>query len=82
MNSICRSCGAEIIWIRMASGKMMPVNARPIAYDPAALSDKDAMTLVTASGKVEKGHFNPGACRIGYTSHFATCPAAASHRKK
>ena len=82
MNSRCRSCGAEIKWIKMTSGKMMPVNVRQIRYNPAAQSDEDALVLVTEDGRIEKGHFNPAACRIGYTSHFASCPAAASHRKR
>lgn len=30
--SRCRSCGAEIIWIKMASGKLMPVDPNPVTY--------------------------------------------------
>ena len=30
----CKSCGKEIIWIKMyGSGKKMPVDAEPVAWD-------------------------------------------------
>lgn len=28
----CKSCGAEILWVKMTSGKSMPVDAKPISY--------------------------------------------------
>ena len=81
----CRSCGAEIIWIKMASGKNMPVDAKPISYSenlhPSA-KGKDILTLVTEHGSIVRTVFDPGGDKVGYTSHFATCPNANQHRKR
>ena len=79
----CRSCGAEIIWIKMnGTGKAMPVDAAPISYSEVLLpGEKNALTLVTGSGMIVRTRFDPGGDKIGYTSHFATCPNANAHRK-
>lgn len=77
--SKCRSCGAEIRWIRMASGKNMPVDNKPISYRADLHGD---LVLVTQDGKVARAVFDPDGGHIGYTSHFATCPNAAGHRKE
>lgn len=81
--SKCKSCGAEIIWIKMkGTGKAMPVDAKKITYSenlhPGA---KDALTLVTENGTIVRTQFDPGGDKVGYTSHFATCPNAAQFRK-
>lgn len=77
----CKSCGAEIIWIKMASGKMMPCDAKPVSYQTAVPGTKGTLTLVTPDGRVASGVFNPDSDKIGYTSHFATCPNANQHRR-
>lgn len=83
--AICRSCGAEIIWIKMkGSGKAMPCDARKISFDlllPGAKGE-GVMTLVEPEGVIARGIFNPGGEKIGYLSHFATCPNANQHRRK
>ena len=79
--SKCRSCGADIIWIKMASGKMMPCNAVPIRYRLNFASGK--LTLVTPDGKIARGNADPvSGERVGYLSHFATCPCAEQHRRR
>jgi hypothetical protein len=68
----CASCGAAIIWALTTSGKRMPVDA--IATTGAfTLHPRDAGLAPEArfSAEVKDGH----------TSHFATCPQAAQHRK-
>ena len=64
------------------TGKAMPVDAAPISYSenlcPGA---KDALTLVTENGTIVRTQFDPGGDKVGYTSHFATCPNAAQFRK-
>lgn len=79
--STCKSCGAEIVWIRMKSGKMMPCDALGVAYDP---DDNGTLTLITPDGEIVKG--NPSQdfkhCKWGYCSHFATCPNADQHRRR
>ena len=73
----CKSCGAKILWVKMATGKMMPVDAQPVSFRTVHPGEKAALTLVTPQGRIARGIHDPGADTIGYTSHFATCPAAA-----
>lgn len=78
----CRSCGAEIIWIKMTSGKNMPVDAKPITYRIAIPGATGTQKLITQDGRVVSCFFDPGSGLKGYTSHFATCPNANQHRRK
>ena len=67
----------------MASGKMMPVDAKPISYSEVLLpGTKGTLTLATDRGTIVITVFDPGGDKIGYTSHFATCPNANQHRKR
>jgi hypothetical protein len=69
----CKSCGAPIVWVRMRSDKMMPVDANP---DP-----RGNIEIFDGFGSViEKTDLFPG--RDRYISHWATCPNAQEHRKK
>lgn len=62
----CRSCGAEIIWIEMASGKTMPVDPkRPMLV----WCGRDG----NQPGEVKQSY--------GYTPHWVTCPDAKEHRQ-
>lgn len=88
--SRCRACGAEIVWIKMRGGKIIPCNAKPIQYSSIpSMPDNveqlcgggQVLTLVTPDGDVEHGFFNPESMKIGYISHFATCPRANRFRK-
>ena len=77
--SKCKSCGAEIIWLPTASGKSMPCDAKPVPYkeDPAG-----NLTLLTNDGRVVKAKADMSSDKMGYTSHFATCPDANSWRRR
>lgn len=67
----CSSCGKSVLWVATQRGKTMPVNAAP---DPAGnIVIKGEETIVVATGQM--------APWPRYVSHFATCPAAAKHRK-
>ena len=78
--SKCKSCKADIIWIQMNEGKMMPCDPKPISYRLNIHAGK--LRLITPDGKVARGDFDPGSDKVGYTSHFATCPNANQHRKR
>jgi hypothetical protein len=83
--SKCKSCGSEIIWIKMKSGKSMPCNPRGIHYRKQVHGDKGCMlTLVTSDGNVVVGQVcdEDESELFGYVSHFATCPNADRHRKR
>ena len=83
--SRCRYCAAEIIWIKMRSGKAMPCNTGKIPY----MEDKNGyMKLVTEDGRlitarmIDNTETSTRADGIGYVSHYATCPGADRIRRK
>lgn len=85
MSSRCSSCGAYVKWIKMTSGKYMPVDDVPIRYIHAP--HRGDMVFVTERGTVERGFVAKEdesviPVSVGYQSHFATCPNADSHRKR
>lgn len=77
--SRCRSCGADIIWIKMASGKAMPCDADPIPYCEVF---SGGMKLVTKNGEIVQGAYDGTSENVAYQSHFATCPDANKFRKR
>ena len=72
--SKCKSCGAEIIWVKTSSSSM-PCDPEAVHYRPDKAGE--AM-VVTPSGKIIRARIVPPAqCTgHGYTPHFATCPNA------
>lgn len=74
----CRKCGARIAFIRMKSGKAMPVDTAPVRFHPCGGPE----TFVTYDGYVVRGKRGSDSTETGYISHFATCPAADSFRKR
>jgi len=78
----CRSCGAEIIWIKTSAGKMMPCNPIGVRYweQPKAKGK-----IITPNGEVLSCVFEGDerkATGIGYAPHWSTCKSASQHRKK
>jgi len=71
----CKSCHAPIVWAGTASGKLMPVDVDSSPAGNLRLEYTDAGELVAEV--VPAG--SQDALR---TSHFATCPNAAKHRRK
>ena len=63
------------------TGKAMPVDAKPISYSENMHPTANVLTLVTEHGTIVKTQFDPGGEKVGYTSHFATCPNAEQFRK-
>lgn len=78
----CRGCGQGIGFIKTVAGKTMPVDIRPVRFTRGGPE-----VFVMPSGEVIHGtslmdsQAAPDEL-IGYTSHFATCPAAGSFRKR
>ena len=67
--STCTGCGAAIRWTLTASGKRMPVDAKPekrIVLDDVRLGDDPPTARVVDT----------------YVSHFATCPDRDRFRKR
>ena len=80
--SPCRGCGKEIAFIKTKAGKSMPVDADPVYFIPAGGPN----TYVMIDGSVQRGRepqqTEQASSMIEYRSHFATCPAADSFRKR
>lgn len=73
----CKECGRRIEFIKMKSGGHMPVDPRPLDMEP---DEAGGEVLVKGNGAVvrcrlvePRGGYDVS--RIGYRSHFATCPA-------
>lgn len=76
----CKKCGKRIMFIRMESGKMMPVDMNILNYKTGGKEK-----IVLPSGKVVSGTItsDPASCDgFGYMSHFATCEHAKMFRRK
>lgn len=77
----CKSCGAEIIWIRTIGGKQMPCDPEPVPYwERLGASDR----IVTANGEVLACEFEGDGAPTGrgHISHMGTCPQADKHRRR
>jgi hypothetical protein len=72
--SRCRSCQAEIRWVRTEHDRRMPLDREPYAGDdPRGLFVLRGDTAIA----VPPGAFQDEPL---YRSHFATCEHAAEHR--
>lgn len=74
----CSSCGAEVFWAQLPSGKSMPVDSEPTP-------DGTVLLFHTPEGSIraqvlKRGEEAP-AGRPRRTSHFSTCPNAQQHRR-
>ena len=74
--SECRTCGAGIIWAEMPSGKM---NCFDVEASPAGAWALDDRSNPPKAAKIVRAE---GSGEAGFTSHFATCPQAAEHRRR
>ena len=81
MNTKCRACGAEIMFIKTKAGKTIPVDTESRRFFP----EKDGKELfVMLDGSTKRGRSvmaEIDGTEIGFISHFATCPEADSFRK-
>ena len=71
-NATCSSCGRRILWAASPSGRMLPLDARPML--PYSLNSSGPNAVV------------PLAVRVAltdpvYVSHFTTCPSATQHSR-
>lgn len=76
--SRCRGCGAEIEWLRMKSGKVMPVDPEPVF-----VAEGGNQVFITDEGETITGSAteeNTG--EVGFIPHWATCPVEGQFRKR
>jgi hypothetical protein len=74
----CKSCRAEIIWVRTPKKKNMPLDATPVPDGDWMLDGEDD------EGKTQVAHYNSSAAAAEggaarYQSHFKSCPNAQKH---
>jgi len=72
--SLCRSCGARIVWATTPTGASMPVDAAPAADGDRVLYPGPRGWLVLRVHESDDG-------KPRHKSHFATCPNAGAHRR-
>lgn len=80
---VCKGCGQQIIWMRTASGKIMPVDPTLVDYVEVEGGKKrvvtpDGLVVAAETDNVKNGEGDG----VGYISHFATCPAADRFRRR
>lgn len=81
-NSVCRGCGAPIVWIPTQAGKAMPCDPDLLTYWAKRGGTKK---IVTPNGEVISAELEgplEKATGVGYTSHFATCPKSSDFRRR
>lgn len=66
----CRSCQAEVIWVKTIHGKAMPIEIN---------AEGNLILVKGVAHVIPKGEEPAGMPR--YVSHFATCPNSKAHRK-
>lgn len=93
MTDRCRSCAAEIVWVKTTSGASMPCDP-PIVEVIPGRTEKPTATVVTDDGRTVTGlradaphawslmDILPTATERGRVAHWATCPSAKRHRGK
>ena len=75
---ICKGCGAEIDWVRMKSGKAMPIDPEPVF-----VAEGGNQVFITDEGDTITGtasETNTGT--VAFVPHWATCPAYKSFKRK
>lgn len=80
----CKSCGADILWIKTKAGKQAPVEAEPLWIRKADGNEPRNAYLQldgTLVSGVPVGDAYEGEATEVYTSHFANCPAVNYWRK-
>lgn len=77
MTARCSSCGASIVWAKTEAGRAMPLDAEPTDDGTIETIGNTCRVLSPIEAAITRGETG----RL-YTSHFATCPHAATHRRK
>lgn len=77
--STCKACGAEIRWIKMLSGRSMPVNYTPVFY--RAVPGAEGKIITPGGATLSAEIVTDYKASVGYIPHWVNCPAADSFRK-
>lgn len=82
--STCKGCGRSIDWIRMKSGKSMPVDPEPVY-----IVEEGSQVFITDEGETITGQLavpatqeEMGRLFVAFIPHWKTCPEARQFRRK
>lgn len=79
--SRCASCGETILYaLTTSTNKRIPINPTPVPDGNIELDPRNGISLPYAKTWGTSHQWPEGVDR--FISHFVTCPAAASFRKK
>jgi hypothetical protein len=74
--SVCRSCGAPVVWAKTTARHPIPLNPEPSEAGNLAYCDAGVVEYVGGPRSLFDSDERPR-----YVSHFATCPDAPDWRK-
>jgi hypothetical protein len=78
----CRSCGAPILWAETITGRRMPLDYEPSDKGNIILGlRRERPPLALVQVEITRARLL-SAGELLYTSHFASCPQASTHRRK
>ena len=80
MSSRCRSCDAEVRWVKTAAGKWMPLDVEPSAEGNVQLCMVGGEEIATVLGAGDRAAAQLEQISL-YVSHFVTCPHGKQWRK-
>lgn len=80
--AMCRGCGARIDWIKMKTGKMMPVDPEAVMV----IEGEGREVFVTDEGETISGRRalpeeEDMGLRVGFVPHWSTCRRAGDFRR-
>jgi hypothetical protein len=79
VSAACKSCGARVLWVQLLPrGTTAPLDDKPSTAGNVRLSKGGTVAKVLNKTELAAARRNSEQL---YTSHFATCSNAASHRK-
>ncbi len=81
--TVCKACGAAIVWIKTPAGKALPCDAGQRYYVEKPLTG--TKKIVTKNGEVIACEYTDDlqkANGVGYVPHWATCPQADNFKRK
>jgi len=76
MSTTCSTCGAEVIWARTVTGRLMPVDPEPVPGGNIELIKPN-----DPREPLEAHVVTPWFGEKRHVSHFVGCPQADQHRR-
>jgi hypothetical protein len=75
----CKSCGAEIVFVKTEAGRTMPIDREPVEDGTWFLGEDNVARIMTKAPKDLEGFT---IAMPLYKSHYATCSNASAFRRR